>query len=33
MDDRFCPLAFLVTATFASGLLWLFALRASLPLP
>ena len=31
--DRPCPLPFLVTAAFASGLIWLFAVLGQLPLP
>jgi hypothetical protein len=33
MDDRLRPLGFVVAATFLSGLVWLYALRAALPLP
>jgi hypothetical protein len=31
--DRPCPLPFLVTAAFASGLVWLCAVLGQLPLP
>ena len=31
--DRPCPLPFLVTAAFASGLVWLVAVLGRLPLP
>ena len=31
--DRPCPLPFLVTAAFASGLIWLFAVLGQLTLP
>ena len=33
MDDRFCPLACVAAATFATAVVWLCALRAALPLP
>ncbi len=32
IQDRPCPLGFLVAATFASGLLWLCAVLGQLPL-
>jgi hypothetical protein len=32
MTDRACPLGFITAAAFASGLVWLCALAASLPL-
>jgi hypothetical protein len=32
-SDRPCPLPFVVTAAFASGLLWLWAVLGQLPLP
>jgi hypothetical protein len=32
MTDRACPLGFVVTAAFASGLVWLCALLSQLPL-
>ncbi len=32
MTDRALPMAFIVTAAFASGLLWLQAMLAGLPL-
>jgi hypothetical protein len=31
-QDRFCPLAFLVTAAFASSLVWLWTLLGQTPL-
>jgi hypothetical protein len=32
MTDRACPLPFLVTAAFASGLIWVCAIIVHLPL-
>jgi hypothetical protein len=32
MPDRFCPLGFIVFAVFASGLVWVYALTANMPL-
>jgi hypothetical protein len=32
MPDRVCPLGFIVVAAFASGLVWLYTLMASVPL-
>jgi hypothetical protein len=32
MTDRSCPLAFLMAAAFASGLVWLCALTTSFPI-
>jgi hypothetical protein len=32
MIDRACPMAFVVATAFASGLVWIFALVAQLPL-
>ena len=32
MTDRVCPLPFLVTAAFATGLIWVYALMVHLPL-
>lgn len=31
MTDRFCPLGFIMFATFASLLIWVFALMRQLP--
>jgi hypothetical protein len=33
MHDRACPLAYIVAAAFASGLVWACALVAQLPVP
>jgi hypothetical protein len=32
MTDRACPMAFVVATAFASGLVWVVALMAQLPL-
>ncbi len=33
MDDRACPVAFIVATLFASALVWLIALLNQLPVP